>query len=250
VYKIFKKYLFEVFSIYTLSMKFLSLWLLTLSAYANTVMFIGDSQSVGPFGKKLDSLLRENSHAVASYASCGSIGQWWTGSTRTKTTCGYFRKNLKGEVKEVNSFPTPSLASLLDANKPDVVILQFGGNYRAFNDPTGRWADQYNPAFIKKDVQSLIDQVKKTGARCFFVTGPDTRKDRDLLNKTLPMIQEQVGTQCGFFLSTKVTRYPDTCKIPKECDGYHYSFKAGIPIAQQWAELVHKEIENYLTNSL
>jgi hypothetical protein len=207
--------------------------LLSLQSFAHTGMLVGDSQSVGPFGRKLHALLAKT-YAMSSFASCGSIAKWWTGDVRTKTTCGYWQKKLNESSIDLKSSPTPSLNHLLSDIKPSFVVMEFAGNYR-----------HQSEAFIRKDIQKMIDQVLQSGAQCFFVTGPDTRKERDLLLKILPIIENQVGSQCGFFLSTTVTRYPETGG-----DGFHYSFAAGKPIAEKWAIEVHKALEKYLIKSL
>ena len=92
---------------------------------ASTVMIIGDSHSVGPFGWYLDENLRKKGYHVASYASCGSIAKWWT--TQQNTTCGYFSKDLNGNVIKATTYPTPKLISLLTEVRPEAVSMRPDG---------------------------------------------------------------------------------------------------------------------------
>lgn len=189
-----------------------------LNLYAATVLFIGDSHSVGPFGWQLDENLRQAGHQVATYASCGSIPKWWNNGQ--KTTCGYFSKDLKGMKTQTNAHPTPLIKNLLNDIRPDVVILEFGGNY------------VYTPSeeFIINDMKGIVQQVKASGAQCFWVTNPDTRSHKTENPRVWRLIKEAISNECPIFESQTVTKYPASGG-----DGIHYWFAAGTPIAKEWA---------------
>jgi hypothetical protein len=188
-------------------------------AHAATVLFIGDSHSVGPFGWYMDQHLRDAQHQVATYASCGSIPRWWT--TGQKTPCGFYSRDLKGTKTQLNTASTPIIDKLLTDVKPDVVVMEFGGNY--VNTPSDE--------FVKKDIKDLIAKVKASGAACFWITNPDTRNYRQHIPRILGLIKAAVGEDCPIFESHKVTRYPDTGG-----DGVHYWNNQGMPIAKEWAK--------------
>lgn len=188
---------------------------------ANTVLVIGDSHIVGPFGQTLDALLRKEGHEVATFGSCGSIAKWWFSGK--DTTCGYLEKNLNGESIEMIRKETPLITTLLKELKPDEVILEFGANYFSFP------SDQ----FVKNDLMKIIDEIKSSGANCFFVTNPDSRKLKAHQPRLTRLITEAVGEQCTLFNSLKVTNYPEVGG-----DGIHYSFKGGKDIANKWAQEV------------
>ena len=198
--------------------KLLFLSLLTFNLQAATVLFVGDSHSVGPFGWTLDQNLRSGGHQVATYASCGSIPKWW--STGQKTPCGFFSRDLKGTKIQLSQAPTPIMDELLADIKPDVVVMEFGGNY--LNTPSDE--------FVKKDIRSFITKIKATGAACFWITNPDTRNNRAAIPRILGLIKEAVGNDCPIFESHLVTRYPETGG-----DGIHYWNTLGTPIAKSWA---------------
>ncbi len=185
---------------------------------AATVLFVGDSHSVGPFGWALDQNLRDAGHQVATYASCGSIPKWWI--TGQKTPCGFFSRDLKGTKVQLTQSPTPIMDTLLADIKPEVVVMEFGGNY--VNMPSDE--------FVKKDIRSFIAKIKATGAACFWITNPDSRTYRAEMPRVLRLIKEAVGNDCPLFESILVTRYPETGG-----DGIHYWNTLGTPIAKSWA---------------
>lgn len=187
-------------------------------AFASTVLFIGDSHSVGPFGWYFDQHLRDNQHQVATYASCGSIPRWWM--TGQATPCGYFSRDLNGVKTQLASAPTPILDQLLSEIKPEVVVMEFGGNY----------VTTPSDDFVIKDIRKIVSDIEATGAACFWITNPDTRKNREHIPRILRLIKEAVGTDCPIFESHQVTRYPETGG-----DGIHYWNPQGLPIAREWA---------------
>lgn len=206
------------------------LLLLTLSfnLSAATVLFVGDSHSVGPFGWALDQNLRDAGHTVATYASCGSIPKWWT--TGQKTTCGFFSRNLLGHKISLNSGPTPIMDDLLRDIKPEVVMIEFGGNY--LNTPSDE--------FVKKDIKNFVDKVKAAGAACFWITQPDSRHLRSEIPRVIRLIKESVGNDCPVFESQLVTNYP-----ANGGDGTHYWSPTLTPIAKSWANQVFEAFKAY-----
>lgn len=194
--------------------------LLAGQAGAATVLFVGDSHSVGPFGWKLDALLRDAGHSAATYSSCGSIAQWWV--TGKPTPCGYFFRGLDGKTEKGTKGPTPIFADLLAKVKPGVVIVELGANY------AGLPSDD----FAIKDMRAMADRIADSGAACFWVTKPDSR-DRTDIPRILDLTRRAVSDKCKLFDSTKVTKYPETGG-----DGVHYWNAAGTPIANAWAAKV------------
>ncbi|GAB4029361.1 MAG: hypothetical protein Fur0012_03590 [Elusimicrobiota bacterium] len=198
-------------------------FLFNLNASAQNVLFVGDSHSVGPFGKKLDSLLREKGFNVETYASCGSIAQWWVNSK--PTTCGYFFRNFEGKTSFGLKADTPVFAELLEKDRPAFVIVELGANY----------ANVLSDEFAIEDMSAMAASIKESGATCFWVTKPDSRKNAFDIPRILSLTEKAVSPYCKIFDSTKVTRYPQ-----EGGDGVHYSFKEGIPIAEKWAQEVFK----------
>lgn len=187
--------------------------------FATTVLFIGDSHSVGPFGWRLDENLRKEGLKVATYASCGSIAKWWT--SQQKTTCGFYSNDINGNVTRANVHPTPKFQDLLDSVRPDAVIIELGANY--VKTPSDE--------FAVNDLKNLLKMVKESGASCFWITPPDSRLYRAERPRLRKLIDQAVGNDCKIFESRDVTSYPETGG-----DGVHYWFKEGMPIARKWAD--------------
>lgn len=210
---------------------FFGVLLISFNCFAgSSILFIGDSQSVGPFGQQLHHDLSQH-HQIETYAVCGAIGEWWF--TGKRQTCGSWSK-IQDQGEKMPRY-TPSLPSLISRIKPDYVIMQFGGNYRYFE----------NPDDLIPDVRKLIAAAKANGAKCMFVTGPDTKVGRDQLPGIVDRIKFAVGGDCGFFNSLEVTEYPDraTLEVTPErkfkADGKHYNFlPEGEPLARKWAQFV------------
>lgn len=200
---------------------FFLVFILSFNLHAKTILFIGDSHSVGPFGWTLDQLLRDDGHTVGTYASCGSIGKWWFSGQ--KTPCGFFSRDLKGNKVQLKESPTPLISNLLSDIKPELVIMEFGGNY--VKTPSDE--------FVIADIQKLVSTVKASGAECLWVTNPDTRTYRADIPRIVGLIKKAVGDSCPIFESQLVTRYPETGG-----DGVHYWNTLGTPIAKEWAQKV------------
>lgn len=217
---------------------FFILALISMPTFASTVIVVGDSQTTGPFGKTLDQLLRQN-HNVVTRGVCGSIGQHWQDGKTTTCAKWNWGKDIQGH--EILSTVTPKLSDLVNDVNPDYVILQFGGNYRnKLEDPNFSISD---------DVSKLIETAQSKGAKCLFVTGPDTYKQRELIPATIERLEKGVAGKCDFFDSSQpVTQYPDEAAkeiLPNgkhRVDGYHYNFvPEGEPVAKAWAKMVFEK---------
>ncbi len=79
---------------------------LPCAAAAETALFIGDSRSIGPFGWRMDELLRGAGYKTGTYASCGSIAQWW--ETGKQTPCCFHFRGPDGKVEKGQRGPTPA----------------------------------------------------------------------------------------------------------------------------------------------
>lgn len=198
----------------------------SLNLWGSTVLFVGDSHSVGPFGWALDQHLRNEGHEVSTYASCGSIGKWWV--TGQVTPCGYFSRTADGVKVEATVHPTPILSNLIAEIRPQIVIIELGGNYLKLP----------NDDFVIKDIQSMVQQVLDSGSRCFWITNPDSRANRAEIPRISKLIKKAIGTSCPIFESYLVTRYPEVGG-----DGIHYWSPAGTPIAIEWARLAFEAVK-------
>lgn len=235
-------------------MKFLALLPLLFSfssnANATRILYFGDSHSVataGPFGIRMNQLLRELPEAeVETHARCGStMGWWYSGKS---TTCGYFDQNSAGKPlppkpargeKWLANAPTPKIIPLIEKIKPELIVIEMGGNY----------THAFHPALaIKEEVGKFIAdlQIQKSKSKldCVWIGLPSRRLPKEpqaakKFEATILTVRDTIKSivepTCEFVDSLPMTAYPAVGG-----DGIHYSLKFkdanGDPIAFKWAE--------------
>ncbi len=199
------------------------------NAFAERILFLGDSHVVGAFGQRLDELLRSNPEdQVQTYGVCGSVAQdFFLGS---ETKCGYyFHQN--GQAPEMPlTHAAPLVKEVLNSFRPDTVIIELGTNYA----PGAQWT--FNA--IVSDAKPLADLVIQNGAKCFWVSMPDTRTFRARIPDILSATRAATSSGCKFIDSTKMIAYPENVG-----GGVHYNTPETIPLAKSWAEQVYSVIQ-------
>ena len=189
-----------------------------LTLLASTILIVGDSHTVGPFGQKLDELLRNEGAQVATYASCGSIAKWWYNGQRT--TCGYFERDLAGKKTEATKHATPLFPDLVKNVNPDHIIVALGTNYvKNLNDDS-----------VIADLTVMMNDIRSSGADCFWILPPDMRQFRAEIPRLTRLVKAVAGVECRYLESASVTRYPESGG-----DGIHYWSAEGTPLARAWA---------------
>lgn len=253
---------------------------LALPAYAAKILYFGDSHSVatsGPFGIKMNELLRALPDAqVYTHARCGSVMSWWYNGHAT--TCGYYDQNPTGRfVPRLPSggnwptnAPTPKIIPLISSIKPDLIVVEMGGNYTHYFNETLPCI-----AVAKKEVSKFIEDVKaikekeKLKTDCVWIGMPSRRMpdmikhpDEYALKKARidginQAIKEAVEPFCEFVDSLPLTAYPEATGNRKvDGDGTHYSksFKYNTPndknkdgkvIAYYWAEKAFETVKTH-----
>lgn len=187
------------------------------------VLFVGDSHSVGYFGLELDALLRASGARVTTRALCGSAPRDWLESR--SQSCGWFFRDPEGspdrELATGIAKAAPSLGPILDAEKPDLVVIALGANM------TGAAASA-----IRSQSWRLAALVTAAGARCVWV-GPPRRRDETGQDALYVALSGAVFSHCSFVDSREHTRYPATGG-----DGRHYWGTDGEKISKDWAAAV------------
>ena len=192
-----------------------------LIATSNT-LFIGDSHSVGLFGKKFDSLLREDGGQVITHTSCGAVAKWFRTGQQTK--CGYFNRDINGVTDAGKTGNTPIIDSTLKQFKPKLVIIALGGNYTYRSD-----------AYTVSDIDNIVSLVIDSGAKCLWIGAPSVR-DNSRTPRLYKLAKEGVQERCPIFNSADVTTYPNNPNL----DGVHYWGSEGKIQAENWANLAFK----------
>ncbi len=190
------------------------------------VLEIGDSHSVGTFGQDLDAKLRGTGAQVSTYASAGATASSFVNGSSNKY--GYWEKKADGSEKKVGygkSQAAPKLDSLIGQEKPDVIIVNLGANFRGSNP--------------KSEVDKIGQIAKKHGIPIVWVGPPKTKKDNanpSSIQQFDQKMAEAVAPYGKYVASSGLT--------PKYSggDGLHYSGAEGTQIAHQWADGVFKAV--------
>lgn len=196
------------------------------------VLHIGDSHTVGIYGREMDKLLRSTGARVETYGSAGSSPNWWLSGHATKS--GFFGKDENGSVDAPANWrephPTPKLPDLLGRFRPNIVMISLGANMIGADGK-----------YIESEVRKLADIAKASGAKIIWVGPPDGRESskpgakQDKLYAHLIKAASQYG---AFIDSRPLTEYPASGG-----DGVHYWGKEGSKIATQWAKDVYGQIQ-------
>lgn len=192
------------------------------------VLILGDSQTVGPYGKSIDELARATGATVSTHASWGASASWFVNGTDTYK---YWKHDSAGQDETRMNTPTPKLNDLLAAERPDVVIVTLGGNMIASN------ASQ---ADVTLQVSQIGNAVSASGAQLVWV-GPPKYDPKTRSPEKVAEFYQKLGNivpEFGTLIDSRphVQEYAGT-------DGLHYSGAKGEKIAREWARGVFQEIQ-------
>jgi len=192
-------------------------------------LYIGDSHTVGRFGRMLDARLRQLPDAtVAGYASCGSAPHSWYNDW--VTTCGWAERAADGKSQGGTRGPTPRLQSLLQVHRPKTLVVALGANLMGFGMD-----------WIRNTTSRMVETIRASGAKCFWIGPPHGR------NKTEPKFSQLVTelerlTQgvCEFVDSRPITEYPAAGGDGAHFDGLPAAVRD--PILERWVSGVMRPI--------
>lgn len=196
------------------------------------VLHIGDSHTVGIYGREMDQLMRATGAQVASYGSAGSSPSWWLKGNITRS--GFYSRVEDGQVDAPADWrtprQTPTLPTLLKKHQPSVVIISLGANLLGADGAT-----------IEKQVRDLAEVAKASGAKIVWVGPPDGRESKKPTSRQNALYDhlQRAAAQYGAFIDSRpLTEYP-----AQGGDGVHYWGREGSQIARKWAQEVFSQIQ-------
>ncbi|CAN5120842.1 hypothetical protein BH23VER1_BH23VER1_36190 [soil metagenome] len=203
-------------------------------AEAKRVLYLGDSLSMGAFGRTLDSELRNARHEVYTYVTGGATPYYWL-SLYGPMNCsiGHWEKTPHSDVRRNVVKRVPKVEELLARHSPEVVIVQTGTNLYATLRSKRRSKEQ-NVREVVNLIENMCKTVVNSGAELYWIAPPDShtgRYPRALQDEMLALTRSVVERYGFLFQSASVTRFTDP--YPKT-DGIHY----GPTEAKAWGSHV------------
>lgn len=213
------------------------------------ILYIGDSLTVGPFGRELQGFLCERfgEKRVHLYASCGSSPEHWLDSEpshvskcgcRVKTPSQFMVHEFeKGRPPE--PYATPKLSPLLVQVRPTTVIVQLGTNWF---DLLEQHPSAEEVARLEVFLNAFVDTIKNSPGRpaLLWITPPDSSRFRSIQGKVTKLLIS-TGKRKLFTVidSSTMVRYEPG---HSGGDGVHYYGASAIT----WAEGVKKRLLSLL----
>ena len=211
------------------------------------VLFLGDSLSIGEFGRTFDRKLRDAGFEVyTSVAGGGTPYYWLSEYPPVSIDIAYWERTPASERRLPGISPVPKLEPLLAKWKPDVVVVQTGTNLYAPLRSKKR-----SKAENTREIESLIEKmcraVSANGRRqCYWITPPAAHTERypkALQDQMFEIMRHVAGRYGPVFNSRQVTTYTEPYP---QSDGIH----PGSTAARKWAEKVARDfITRFRPNS-
>ena len=233
-----------------------------------TILFLGDSLSLCGFGKRLDGHFRQSPSvkAVFTYMACATQPLSWLKDkpyTNMKTHCGFWSiESVPGsaqskELEDVygqrrgstpKSHPVPKLEDLLGQIRPDILVMQTGGNlFDLFPDHKTVRPDRDSVA-LKRYILPFVSRAVRAPSSCkkiYWVSPPISgRVSPSVQEFVIEQVRAQLGPVATVIDSRPLVSYPYRHMEPD-----HEHFLG--PDMDQWADKVFDIINQDLaTQSL
>ncbi len=198
------------------------------------VLHIGDSHTVGIYGKTIDALLRTTGAKVTTVGSSGSSPSWWIESKVTKS--GFYMNDENGNIDSPIDWKTPhitpKLTDLIEKYHPNIIIFSLGANLI-----------HQNKEKIESEVSQILEIAKKNKIKIIWVGPPNgkinikPKEVQDFLYQHLKVIVKMY--EGDFIDSRPYTYYPENMKG----DGVHFGGVKGTKIAKDWSKQIFMQIQ-------
>lgn len=214
-----------------------------LSSRGHHVLYLGDSLSMGAFGRTLDERMRNNGLQVVTVVAGGASPYYWLRNFQPlPCTIGFWQKTPKAEKRLGYVKAVPKIEDLMDEYKPEVVVIQTGVNLYATLRSKRRPKDQ-NVAEVYRLIDGMCKAIAERDAKGYWILPPHSHEKRypASLQSELASIMKTVVKEYNgaVFESQKYTRFTDPYPAT---DGIHY----GPGEARTWAERVAADFQVFM----
>ncbi|MEM7144913.1 MAG: SGNH/GDSL hydrolase family protein [Verrucomicrobiota bacterium] len=186
------------------------------------VLFLGDSFSIGAFGRTFDQSLRDAGYEVyTSIAGGGTPYYWLREYPPVSINISYWERTPNTERRLSSIAAVPKVETLMAKWKPDIVVVQSGTNLYA---PlrSSRHSKEHNIQRVETLIAKMCRAITAGGgAQCYWITPPDASTEkypRQLQEEMLRTIRRGVSGYGRVFNSYAVTTYPQS---QPSSDGIH-----------------------------
>ena len=194
------------------------------------VLYLGDSFSMGTFGRTFDQSLRTGGFEVyTSICGGGSPYYWLKAYPPVAVNIGYWEKTPVSDKRVRSIKAVPKIESLLAKWDPDIVVVQTGTNLYSQLRKKSR-SKEANIKEVEGLTTKMCRAIKSSGAKVYWITPPSasTRTyPQALQDEMLAITQRAVRPYGKVFDSYAVTEFPET----SGSDGIHL----GPTEARAWA---------------
>ena len=206
------------------------------------ILYLGDSMSMGAFGKTMDQEMREAGFDVYTFVAGGATPYYWLSRYSTiKGPIGYWEKTPSQERRQKVTRGVPKVEALLERYDPDVVVVQTGTNLYA-SLRSKRRTKANNVKEVEGLLNHMVEATTQGGRKLYWITPPQAHEGRypaELQAELAELTKRVVSREARVFDSRSVTRYTDP--YPKN-DGIHY----GPTEAKQWASHVIQDFRQFM----
>jgi hypothetical protein len=234
--------------------KILFISMISLNSWAAKVLQIGDSHTVGAFGSSLYAALASNKNVTSarSIGLASASGRHYASDNPKKRTLNYGYIDRPSMTSSKTKGTVPKLSTLLNTDKPDVIIVELADNFAGYRETKNL------DASVKQEVQKILNQIMKSNNKpneCFWVgpTWTDWTDDNGLpldkrskgkgtfykktnlrAQQVAAAIKKEIAGKCIFIDSLKILEKSEV----KTDDGLHCDTTSG----KLWGQRVYEEI--------
>ena len=205
------------------------------------ILYLGDSMSMGAFGRTFDGRLRDEGFSVYTYVAGGATPYYWLSQyAPIPSNIGFGHKSPFEDKRIRKIEAVPKVEGLIDDCEPDIVVVQTGTNLYA-SLVSKRRTREGNVQEVEGLCRNMALAVTKDGIKCYWIAPPSSHPERyplGLQQEMEDLMKRVVGQYGRVFDSRRVTEYIDP--YPQN-DGIHY----GPTEAKEWARIVADDFVHY-----